>query len=289
MIEQRSPEWFEARKKRVTGSNVGAILGLSPFATRADVMRSMVRDALGAPSEFTGNAATQWGEQNEDGARFEFEIETGLKVDKAGFYTHEDWLGASPDGFLGEGGLWECKCPYGIRKDVNPDFKSINDSLHYYAQIQIQLFVTNRAHCYFYQWTPNGTKTEVVELDKKWLNENLPILKQFYAEFLHELDHNADDHLKPRRVVVDTPQAHKAMAEWDELREQIELLEERKKDLLAEIVKMAKDNDAEIAGRKLTKVEKAGSVSYAKVVKEKLPELSLERWRSKPTFYWKIS
>lgn len=289
MIEQRSPEWFEMRRRRVTGSNVGAILGLSPFATRADVMRMMVRDALGAPSEFTGNVATQWGEQNEDGARFEFEIETGLTVDKAGFYTYEDWLGASPDGFLGETGLWECKCPYGIRKDAEPAFKSIIDAPHYYAQMQIQMFVANRPYCYFYQWTPNGTKTEVVELDKKWLNENLPVLKQFYAEFLHELEHNADDHLKPRRVVVDTPQAHKAVAEWDELREQIELLEERKKDLLAEIVAMAKDNDAEIAGRKLTKVEKAGSVSYAKVVKEKLPELSLERWRSKPTFYWKIS
>ena len=38
---QRTPEWNEKRKSRVTGSIVGAILGLSPYMTRADAMRAM--------------------------------------------------------------------------------------------------------------------------------------------------------------------------------------------------------------------------------------------------------
>ena len=63
--EQRSPAWFEKRKGRVTGSIVGAILGLSPYMTRADAMRSMVRAAIGAPSEFTGNVATEYGTMHE--------------------------------------------------------------------------------------------------------------------------------------------------------------------------------------------------------------------------------
>lgn len=288
-MEQRSKAWFEMRNRRVTASSVGAVLGLDPFRNRDDVMRAMVREALGAESEFTGNVATEYGQYHEAGAVAEFEMETGLDVEKCGFYPYEDWLGASPDGLIGEGALLEIKCPFGLRNEEDPQFKSLDEQPHYYAQAQIQMYCTGRSMVYFYQWTPYGTFIERKYLDKIWLNENLPILKQFYAEFLHELEHNADEHLAPKRTVIDTPRAHRMIQEWDELKEQIELAQERQKDLLAEIVALGKGNDALIAGRKLTKVERAGSVSYAKVVKEKLPELSLERWRSKPTFYWKIS
>lgn len=47
-MEQRSEEWFEARKNRITASAVGAILGNAPYATRDDVMRRMVREYHGA-------------------------------------------------------------------------------------------------------------------------------------------------------------------------------------------------------------------------------------------------
>ena len=47
-MEQRSEEWFEARKGLVTGSSVGAILGLDPNRTKADVLRAMVRDGTPA-------------------------------------------------------------------------------------------------------------------------------------------------------------------------------------------------------------------------------------------------
>lgn len=95
--EQRSPEWFEKRKRRVTGSTVGGILGLSPYMTRADVMRNMVREALGVEREFTGNVATQYGTNNEAGAIIEWQMETGLQWKPAYFIQHEDWLGSSPD------------------------------------------------------------------------------------------------------------------------------------------------------------------------------------------------
>lgn len=286
-MEQRTQEWFEARKNRLTASNVGAVLGLDPFRNREDVMRSMVREYHGAPSEFTGNVATEWGVYNEAGAIAEFEMETGIKVDKCGFYPYEDWLGASPDGLIGEDAIIENKCPFGKRKDENPEFKSLVDQIHYYAQVQVQLLCTNRMTAYFNQWTPYETKTEAVGVDQDWRDTYMPILRQFYAEYLSEREN--PDHLAPRRISVDTPAAHKAIQEWDELKEQIELAQERQKDLLAEIVAIGKDQDALIAGRKLTKVERAGSVSYAKVVKEKLPGLDLTPWTGKPSEYWKLT
>lgn len=288
MTEQRTPEWYAARKNRVTASNVGAILGLSPYMNRDDVMRAMVRESLGVEPEFTGNVATEWGTFNEDGARSEFEMETGLKVEKCGFFEYGDWLGASPDGLIGVDELWECKSPFGIRKDTKPVFKVMDEQPHYYAQMQIQMLCTGRTHCHFYQWTPHGTRHDVVYYNSSWLNENLPRLRQFHAEFLDALKDPAD-YLAPRRISVDTPAAHKAVQEWDEISEQLELLEERKKDLLASMVEMGKGSDALIAGRKLTKVEKAGSVSYAKVVKEHLPKLDLEPYRGKPSEFWKLT
>lgn len=289
-MDQRSEEWHEARKNRVTASVAGAILGLSPYMTREDVLRSMVRAYHGAEPEFTGNVATQHGTFHEEGARIEFEMETGLTVEKCGFFPHpeEDWLGASPDGLIGTDALWECKSPYGIRNDAEPVFKSMDEQPHYYAQIQIQLYCTGRTHCHFYQWTPHANRTEVVYISPEWLNSNLPILRQFHAEFLDALKDPAE-YLASRRVTVDTPAAHKAIQEWDEINEQLELLEERKKDLLAALVEMGKGSDALIAGRKLTLVQKAGSVSYAKVVKEKLPGLDLAPWTGKPSSYWRIS
>ena len=80
MIVQRSPEWHEQRKLRLTGSRIGAILGLSPWQTPENVLRQMVREYHGAESEFTGNPATDWGNQHETRALLAFMRNTGLQV-----------------------------------------------------------------------------------------------------------------------------------------------------------------------------------------------------------------
>ena len=284
MDEQRSPEWFKAREGRVTGSSVGAILGLSPFMSADDVMRRMVREYHGADSEFQGNAATQWGTMNEPGACAEYEMETGNTVELCGFYKHEHWLGASPDGLLGSNGLVEFKCPYSMRKGEGR-FKTALEQMHYYAQMQIQLFITDRDFCDFYQWSPSQTKLEVVQRDDQFLNENMPKLRAFYDAYLLECE-RPDRHLAPKRVGLHAPQI---IAEYDDTVEAIKLYEERKKELLAKLVELAGNRDASFGTRKLTFVQKAGSVSYSKVVKEHLPDLDLEPYRGNPTEYWSLS
>lgn len=289
-MEQRSAEWFEARKGRVTASLVGAILGLSPYMTRADAMRVMVREALGAEREFQGNIATEYGTRNEAGALLDYRIETGLDVQEVGFVTREDWAGCSPDGLIGTDGGIEIKCPFGLRDAPAPVlFKTLADQPHYEAQVQFSLWVTGRKWWDFGQWAPAGFAVERVEPETDWQAENLPRLRQFHAEYLHEVKHNAAEHLAPRRVVIDTPEAHKMLAEWDEIAEQAERLAERKRDLLDAIVSLAGGQNAEIAGRKVTQVEREGAVSYANVVKAKLPDLDLTPWRGKPSRYWKVT
>lgn len=288
MIEQRSPEWFKQRNGRVTGSIVGAILGLSPFMTRADAMRSMVRATIGAPSEFTGNIATEYGTANEPGALVEFQMESGLSVTPAPFVPYEDWLGASPDGYTSDGGLIEVKCPFGLRNNTSPKFKSPADQPHYMAQMQVQMYVTGRMHCHFYQWSTHGTDLQRVAYDPAWIVENMPRLRQFHAEYLDEVRTNAEEHLAPKRIQIDTPEAARMMREWDEIAEQIERATERKKDLLADLVKLAGDRNATIAGRNLTLTRRDGAVSYAKAIKALCPNADLEPYRGKPSEFWAV-
>ena len=76
-MKQLSEEWFNARRGRITGSRIGAVLGFSPFSSSDDVMRAMVRDHFGLESEFKSNPATEYGQRNEEGAIFDFELKTG--------------------------------------------------------------------------------------------------------------------------------------------------------------------------------------------------------------------
>ena len=52
---------------------------------------------------------------------------------------------ASPDGIVedeeGYTKVLEIKCPFGLRNDKEPVFKSIMEQPHYYAQLQIEMFV----------------------------------------------------------------------------------------------------------------------------------------------------
>ena len=288
-IEQRSEDWFKIRKGRVTGSNVGAILGLSPFMKPEDVMRRMVRDWHNAPSEFTGNAATEYGTFHEKIAKMDFEMDSGLTVQEVGFYTFQDWLGASPDGLLGANGLIEIKCPYGQRDKNPPVFKTIKQQPHYYAQIQIQLFVTEKDICTFYQWSTHGTKTEHVSLDATWLKENLLKLKLFYDAYLEERKlPRAQKYLDDKHTNV-THQANFLLGEYLILKDQIDELEAKRRALLEEIVMECDEKDSVINGHKLTKVIRTGSISYAKAIKELLPNADLTPYTGKPTEFWKLS
>lgn len=286
-MEQRTPEWFEARKNRITGSKVGAILGLSPWQKPEDVLRAMVREYHGAESEFQGNIATEYGTVNEPNALMAYEFETGKTVKEAGFYTYQHWLGASPDGFT-EQGLVEFKCPYGLRNGGT--FKTIDEQPYYYAQMQIQMFVIGSLckECDFGQWSPKlPINIVTVRRDDHWLEEHLPVLFKFYELYLSELEN--PEHLEPKRKEVRSLDAEKLCEEYFDLKDSIDLAEERQSAIISELELYSGGKNANINEYKLTKVSRKGSVSYAKVVKEHCKDVDLKPYTGKPSEYWKLS
>ena len=204
MHKQQSKEWFKQRVGLITGSKVGGILGLNPYATPDDVMRDMVREYHGAEREFTGNIATEYGNDNEATAIFSFEAENNLTVDETGFHAHENgWLGASPDGLVGDNEVIEVKCPYGKRyAQSQSEFKSIGEQMHYYGQMQIEMYCTNTSKCHFYQWAENASSYEIIPRDEEWLEENLPKLKAFHDAYIQIINDEkaSKPHLEDKEV-----------------------------------------------------------------------------------------
>ena len=287
-IEQRSPEWFEARKGKLTGSNIGAALGINPWKTPDDLIRQMVREYHGAESEFAGNVATEYGTAHEPLALIDYEMATGSTVTDCGFFVHPDfdWLGASPDGLIGFLGLIEIKCPYGLRNETSPEFKQLADQPHYHAQVQIELACTGRLWCDFYQWTPNGgSHVERVDFDQAWFTDNLPVLIAFYHRYINELDN--PEHLEEKHKEINTQQAKLLIDEYQDLTDSIDQATERKKEVFDELVKLAKGRNSLIWGRKLTQVERKGAVDYKSI--PQLKGLDLEQFRKKPTNFWRLS
>jgi putative phage-type endonuclease len=293
-MEQRTPEWFAARKGCITASIVGGLLDCAPYMTKEDAFRTLVRSCHDLPSEFEGNIATEYGTANESTAVIAYELKTGNTVKPAGFVTWDNWtgfvawdnwIGASPDGYVGDDGLIEVKCPFGKRKDNPPEFKSIHDMPHYYAQIQVQLFVTGRGYCDFWQWSPHGSRLETVRYNGELIGEIIPTLLAIWQDA-----QNADvsDYEGPKRKVIDTPEAAKLVAEYDEISEAIENAQARKKDIVARFVSMSGGKDARLPGKNLTLVKRAGSVSYAKALNAYAPDADLEPYRGKPSESWQV-
>jgi putative phage-type endonuclease len=286
-IQQRTPEWFAQRVGRITASSVGAILGLSPFMKREDVMRNMVREYHNAEREFKGNQATEYGTFHESLAVMDYVLETGNVVMPTGFHIYEDWLGASPDGLINHDGLIEVKCPFGKRDKNPPEFNSIDYQTHYWMQIQIQLLVTSRRWCHFYQWSAHGEMLETVRFNQPAIDKYLPALRAFYDDYLVEREEpNCNKYLYPKRQQL---QCKGQVYRYLMIAEQIKELEAEKKQLLDEIVKSSGGKDSEINGHKLTQVHREGAISYAKAVKELLPDVDLTKYKGKPTSYWRLS
>jgi hypothetical protein len=119
-IDQRTPEWYQARSGKFTGSRFKDLLtrdvdGKHPKAY-SNLIWQMVVERLTGEFEDTGvdSASLRWGREHEEEARKFYQFETGETVTEAGFILHptyKNFVGVSPDGRVGRNGGTEFKCP----------------------------------------------------------------------------------------------------------------------------------------------------------------------------------
>ena len=281
-MKQRSEEWFEARKSLdVTGSTIGAILGNSPFMKREDVIRAKVRERHGAEKEFIGNAATDWGQENEGNALAAFENLFGHIVLEDGLKVHESlhFIGYSPDGIVNDR-LLEIKCPYS---------KKIPDEVpqHYIDQVQLGMEVYGLNETFFFYWTPDFSSCNTIKRDKDYFND---VIKPAALEFRQELNDEMSNpnHLEPLVQDFTGDPGWKILAEkYEQAQLALAKATAEHKEIKDKIISFAGDKSSTGHGLTATKVMRKGNVNYAKV--PQLEGVDLEQYRGKSTFYWKIS
>jgi hypothetical protein len=198
--------------------------------------------------------------------------------------------GASPDGFgiyQGNIRVIEIKCPFGLRNNTDAIFKDLDEQPHYKAQIMFQMLVTGVNKCVFFQWNSYGSQTEFDCQDNELTSKIIDELPKFWAEYQEALA-NPEPYLQDKIVTIDDEETQSKLTQYLSVVSELKDLEELKKQYLDELVKMTGERDCIIMGKKLSKTTRAGSISYAKVVADHLPNLDLTKYTGKPTSYWQV-
>lgn len=189
-FEQRTEDWYNIRKGKMSASNAETIIangkGLETY-----IYNLMAEYYSSAEKENYINADMQRGIDLEPEARLEFEFYTDLDVQEVGFVEYNDFIGVSPDGLIGNDGLIEIKCP-----NDSIYFKlllSNNIKPEYIAQMQMQMYVTDRQYCYFVSYNPNFEKSlyikkinrdeEMIDKLKKGLERGTQLIKEIKENF----------------------------------------------------------------------------------------------------------
>jgi len=155
--EQGSELWLQTRLGICSASHFKDILakgkGKAMSKTRQTYLYQLASEKLtGLVQPSFKNDAMEWGTEQEPYARKHYEKVEGVEVKQVGFVFHSDSIGCSPDGFVGDCGLVEIKCP----KTPNQIQWIENDKVptEHMAQIQGQMWVCDREWCDFVSFDP---------------------------------------------------------------------------------------------------------------------------------------
>lgn len=137
---QRTPEWFEARRNRVTASEISAL-----FTTKAKWNELLKKKCVDTNNSFFGGDAILHGKKFETIVQYEYMIERDTNILEFGCLIHRDYsfIGASPDGIDEKDyTMIEIKCPTSRKIRNLPTFD-------YWCQMQLQMEVANLNKCIF--------------------------------------------------------------------------------------------------------------------------------------------
>jgi len=137
-------EWLEKRKLTLGGSDTPVLLGLNKYKTRYQLWL----EKTGQADDFDGNDATEWGNRLEEPVAQAFADATGLTVTKPDgeiYYTKGyEWMHASPDRLVSDGGILEIKTTGAHNKHLWDD----GPPPHVLCQLQHYLNILVAKHGY---------------------------------------------------------------------------------------------------------------------------------------------
>lgn len=190
-VTQGTDEWKMLRTGIPTSSNFNKIITSTgkPSAQSKAYMNQLLADwQAGEPTdEFEPTAAMKAGTAREAQARELYEFINDEEIEQITLCYKDDrrLVAASPDGLIGDNGVWEAKCPKaGTLTGYRLDNKLPMD---YVPQVQGQLWVMDREYCQFFGYHPKIPPFLIrVERDEKFIESLDKLMVQFINEMLEK-------------------------------------------------------------------------------------------------------
>jgi putative phage-type endonuclease len=193
LIEQRSEEWFQLRRGKITSSEIHKIMGEKGLTETAKTyLLEKVCEHFGGVTEPAHGQALEWGTELEPVAIEHYEQVTGTKVEKASFIAASEYYGGSPDGIVKPKGVIEVKCPFKSANhfkhgmiDSPAKFKKV--APNYYYQCISNMICADATWCDFISFDPRVSSDYRMfiyrlELDKgevKLINERIELAVEY--------------------------------------------------------------------------------------------------------------
>tara|TARA_B110000211_G_scaffold234589_2_gene304940 strand:+ start:1028 stop:1846 length:819 start_codon:yes stop_codon:yes gene_type:complete len=186
--KQLSPEWFEQRKQRITGSKLSQFLFMSSIEDMNKLYEEIFEGRPKEPFDELSTRRCEFGRKHEIHAVLSYlKYHPDVLHMDVTFQLHPkypSWLGATSDGLIVDTTdrtikLLEIKCPYGDFEGTNAKaFKSFPE--YYIPQIVMQQMCYSIETTIFVVWTRAAFKVYEVSLDPTYAESLLNFLKEFY-------------------------------------------------------------------------------------------------------------
>ena len=189
-LEQGSPEWQALRLGKITGSNAAKLFG-TPAAREKYLYDRAAEIVTGTRSDNDECASSQHmtrGSEFEEVALMKYTVATLNEVQKVGFVQLNEFVGCSPDGFVGDEGMIEIKVPdsnnyFRLMLEISTNGIKAIPREHLW-QMQFCMYVCNRNWCEYVLYNPkheaNGKDLFIFTVDRD--AESQKCIKQILAE-----------------------------------------------------------------------------------------------------------
>lgn len=207
--QDEETEWLTERLGMITGSNFGKLVVkskdkksyvLSKGQTATSLIYKIAWERLlknGNISKGLGrlsvsSKAMEHGNDYEGQAILKYIEQTGRKVDFAQrFLKIDDFIGGTPDGFVGDNGLIEVKCPFNGGNHLKSLLTNEIYNTDFLYQIQGYLWVTGRKWCDFVTYDPDlidGLQLNVIRVERdEELISAIKLIMEEVKEKLNEI------------------------------------------------------------------------------------------------------
>lgn len=278
-MKQRTPEWFEMRRKYIGASDAPPIMGVSPWKTALDIFHDKT-SIISRESSIC--SSMQRGIDLEPKALELFENLTGyLCIPKVVFHPTISYMMASLDGISFDGKeIVEIKCP------GKTDHESALDGQipeKYIPQLHHQMITTGLKKAYYFSYTVTSHKLLEIYLDEEYAKD---LLKK-ESDFWHCVTTKTEPKLENKYIHMTSKEWNDAATEWRELQSKKRELDLQEKACKDRLLRIANDQNAEGNGVKVSKYTRKGTIDMD--LAKKNEKIDFEKYRKPEIEAWRIT